>query len=45
MLGWADELGFRSITTDWRSVNLLASHFWSRRGWRPTHYRLYRAIP
>jgi predicted GNAT family acetyltransferase len=44
ILRWAHEQGFRS-TTDWRSVNLLASRFWSRRGWRPTHYRLYRAIP
>jgi len=45
VLRWAHEHGFRSITTDWRSVNLLASRFWPRRGWRPTHYRLYRSIP
>lgn len=45
ILGWAHEHGFRSMTTDWRCVNLLASRFLSRRGWRPTHYRLYRAIP
>ena len=45
VLSWAHERGFRSITTDWRSVNLLASRFWPRRGWRPTHYRLYRAVP
>jgi GNAT superfamily N-acetyltransferase len=45
VLGWAHEHGFRSMTVDWRSVNLLASRFWPRRGWRPTHYRLYRAMP
>jgi GNAT superfamily N-acetyltransferase len=45
VLGWAHEHGFRSITTDWRSVNLLSSRFWPKRGWRPTHYRLYRAVP
>jgi hypothetical protein len=33
------------MTTDFRSVNLLASRFWTRRGFRPTHLRLYRAIP
>lgn len=45
VLGWAHEHGFRSMTTDWRTVNLLASRFWPSRGWRATHYRLYRAIP
>ena len=45
VLTWAHEHGFRSVTADWRSVNLLASRFWSHRGWRPTHLRLYRAIP
>jgi GNAT superfamily N-acetyltransferase len=45
VLTWAHEHGFRSMTTDWRSVNLLASRFWPRRGWRPTYYRLYRAVP
>lgn len=45
VLAWAYEQGFGSVTTDWRSVNLLASRFWPRRGWRPTHYRLYRAVP
>jgi GNAT superfamily N-acetyltransferase len=44
VLDWAHEQGFRSMTTDWRSVNLLASRFWPKRGWRPTHYRLYRAV-
>lgn len=45
VLNWAHEHGFRSITTDWRSVNLLSSRFWPKRNWRPTHYRLYRAVP
>jgi GNAT superfamily N-acetyltransferase len=45
VLTWAHEHGFRSMTTDWRSVNLLASRHWPARGFRPTYYRLYRAVP
>jgi GNAT superfamily N-acetyltransferase len=45
VLDWAHAHGYRSMTTDWRSVNLLSSRFWPKRGWRPTHYRLYRAVP
>jgi GNAT superfamily N-acetyltransferase len=44
-LTWAHERGFRSMTTDWRSVNLLASRHWPARGFRPSFYRLYRAVP
>jgi GNAT superfamily N-acetyltransferase len=44
-LTWAHEHGFRSMTADWRSVNLLASRHWPRIGFRPTYYRLYRALP
>ena len=44
-LNWAHENGFRSMTVDWRSVNLLSSRFWPRRGFRPQYLRLYRAIP
>jgi GNAT superfamily N-acetyltransferase len=44
-LTWAHEQGFRSMTADWRSVNLLASRHWPRVGFRPTYYRLYRAVP
>jgi GNAT superfamily N-acetyltransferase len=44
-LTWAHERGFRSMTADWRSVNLLASRHWPRIGFRPTFYRLYRALP
>jgi GNAT superfamily N-acetyltransferase len=44
-LAWARGEGFRSMTVDWREVNLLASRFWPRRGFRPTFYRLYRHVP
>jgi GNAT superfamily N-acetyltransferase len=44
-IDWAREQGFRSFTTDWRIVNLEASRYWPRRGWRPTFYRLVRAVP
>lgn len=44
-LSWANENGFRSMTVDWRSVNLLSSRFWPRRGFRPQYLRLYRAVP
>jgi GNAT superfamily N-acetyltransferase len=39
------EHGFHSMTVDWRSVNLLSSRFWPRRGFRPQYLRLYRAVP
>jgi GNAT superfamily N-acetyltransferase len=42
---WAHEHEFRSMTVDWRSVNLLSSRFWPRRGFRPQYLRLYRAVP
>jgi GNAT superfamily N-acetyltransferase len=42
---WAHENGFGSMTVDWRSVNLLSSRFWPRRGFRPQYLRLYRAVP
>jgi GNAT superfamily N-acetyltransferase len=42
---WASEHGFRSMTVDWRSVNLLSSRFWPKRGFRPQYLRLYRVIP
>lgn len=42
---WAHEHGFRSMTVDWRSVNLLASRFWPRHGFRAQYLRLYRAVP
>jgi GNAT superfamily N-acetyltransferase len=42
---WARENGFRSMTTDFRSANLLSSRFWPRRGFRSQYVRLYRAVP
>jgi GNAT superfamily N-acetyltransferase len=44
-MGWAHEHGYRSMTTDWRSVNLLSSRYWPRRGFRPQYLRLYRSVP
>jgi GNAT superfamily N-acetyltransferase len=44
-LAWAVEHGCRSVTVDWRMVNLLSSRFWPRRGFRPQYLRLYRAVP
>jgi GNAT superfamily N-acetyltransferase len=44
-LRWAAEHDYRSVTIDWRIVNLLSSRFWPRRGFRPQYLRLYRAVP
>jgi len=44
-LTWAYENGYRSVTTDWRMTNLLASRFWPKRGFRTTFLRMYRSIP
>ena len=44
-LAWAHAHAFTSMTVDWRSVNLLSSRFWRRRGFRPQYLRLYRAVP
>jgi GNAT superfamily N-acetyltransferase len=45
VLTWASERGLGSMTTDWRSVNLLSSRHWPRRGFRPQYFRLYRRVP
>ena len=45
VLGWAYDHGYRTMITDWRMTNLLASRFWPRRGFRETFLRLYRSIP
>jgi GNAT superfamily N-acetyltransferase len=45
VLTWAHDHGYRSMTTDWRSVNLLSSRYWPRRGFRPQYFRLYRRVP
>jgi ribosomal protein S18 acetylase RimI-like enzyme len=44
-LTWAHEHGIRTMVTDWRMTNLLASRFWPRRGFRETFLRLYRSVP
>jgi ribosomal protein S18 acetylase RimI-like enzyme len=45
VLSWAAEAGYRSMVTDWRMTNLLASRFWPKRGFRTTFLRMYRSIP
>jgi ribosomal protein S18 acetylase RimI-like enzyme len=40
----AQRAGFETIELDWRATNLLASRFWPRRGFRPTHLRLRRDV-
>jgi len=44
-LNWAADQGYDTMVTDWRVTNLLASRFWTRRGFRPFFLRLYRSIP
>jgi GNAT superfamily N-acetyltransferase len=44
-IAWAHKHGYPTMTTDWRTTNLLASRFWPRRGFRETFLRLYRSIP
>lgn len=44
-LAWAAANGYRSMTIDWRTVNLFSSRFWPNRGFRPQYLRLYRAVP
>lgn len=42
--GWAREAGYPMLVTDWRMTNLLSSRMWSRRGFRPTFFRLFRGV-
>ena len=44
VLDWAREAGYPTVVTDWRMTNLLSSRTWPRLGFRPTFYRLFRAI-
>jgi GNAT superfamily N-acetyltransferase len=44
VLAWAGEEGYPAVATDWRMTNLLSSRTWPRLGFRPTFYRLHRAI-
>jgi GNAT superfamily N-acetyltransferase len=45
VIRWAYENDHPTMTTDWRTTNLLASRFWPKRGFRPVFLRLYRSIP
>jgi GNAT superfamily N-acetyltransferase len=40
----AHDAGARHSITDWRTANLLSSRTWTALGYRPTHFRLHRAI-
>jgi GNAT superfamily N-acetyltransferase len=44
VLDWAAAEGYAAVVTDWRATNLLSSRTWPQLGWRPTFYRLHRAI-
>ena len=44
ILGWARSKDYDIIVTDWRMTNLLSSRAWPRAGYRPTFFRLFRAI-
>jgi GNAT superfamily N-acetyltransferase len=44
VLAWAAEAGHPTVVVDWRMTNLLSSRTWPRLGFRPTFYRLHRAI-
>jgi GNAT superfamily N-acetyltransferase len=44
ILGWAGREGYPTVVTDWRMTNLLASRTWPRLGFRPSFYRLFRAV-
>jgi GNAT superfamily N-acetyltransferase len=44
VLHQARAAGYRTIETDWRSANLLASRFWPQQGYRPVFYRLARRV-
>jgi GNAT superfamily N-acetyltransferase len=44
VLDWARQERYATVVTDWRMTNLLASRTWPRLGFRPTFYRLFRAV-
>jgi GNAT superfamily N-acetyltransferase len=43
-LVWARDNGYEWVAADWRSTNLEADRSWRVAGFRPTFYRLFRAI-
>ena len=44
VLAWTADAGYKTVVTDWRVPNLLASRFWPARGFRPTFHRLSRQL-
>jgi len=44
VLTWSRDQGYPWVATDWRSTNLEADRTWRAAGFRPTFYRLFRAI-
>ena len=44
ILAWANDADYPAVVTDWRMTNLLSSRTWPRLGFRPTFFRLFRAI-
>ena len=44
VLDWASAEGYRAVVTDWRATNLLSSRTWPKLGFRPTFFRLFRAV-
>jgi GNAT superfamily N-acetyltransferase len=44
VIAWARETEREWVVTDWRMTNLLSSRAWPRLGFRPTFYRMHRAI-
>ena len=44
VLAWSRDAGHPCVVTDWRMTNLLSSRAWPRLGFRPSFYRLHRAI-
>jgi GNAT superfamily N-acetyltransferase len=44
VLAWSRDEGYDWVASDWRSTNLEADRTWRAAGFKPTFYRLYRAI-
>lgn len=44
VLVWSRDNGYAWVATDWRSTNVEADRTWRAVGFRPTFYRLFRAI-
>jgi GNAT superfamily N-acetyltransferase/fructose-specific component phosphotransferase system IIB-like protein len=44
VMAWARDEGYEWVAADWRSTNLSANRTWSGLGFRPSFFRLQRAI-